>query len=304
MDGSRPLMLGLVGDSAAGKTTLVRGVVRLLGRDGVTPLCLDDYHRFSRADLLSRGLTAADPAANDIELMLAHLAALRSGGRIAKPVYDHRTGTLRGPEVVAATGLIVAYGMLTLTPPSTAELFDLTVYLEPDPELRRRWRLARDVSERGYTATEVASREPGRARDAARFVQVQRPLADVVVRFRPHAGATGAADLDAEISLRPRGRPDDPLCLALAAAAIPGLRVERADADEDGRPCDRVHVDAAIEPGRADEAAAIIQEYLPGIPRVARDAIGQIREGGAVRHAPSLALAQLLIVARLVEGRR
>ena len=50
MHGTEPLMLGLVGASAAGKATLVRGVVRLLGQHGVTPLCLDDYHRYARAD--------------------------------------------------------------------------------------------------------------------------------------------------------------------------------------------------------------------------------------------------------------
>jgi phosphoribulokinase len=88
-------MLGLVGESAAGKTTLVRGVVRLLGRDGVTPLCLDDYHRYSRAELQACGLTAADPAANDLGLMAVHLAELRAGRRISKPLYDHRSGTLR-----------------------------------------------------------------------------------------------------------------------------------------------------------------------------------------------------------------
>lgn len=302
MDGTRPLMLGLVGESAAGKTTLVRGVVRILGRDGVTPLCLDDYHRFSRADLLARGLTAADPAANNIELMLEHLATLRSGGRIAKPVYDHRTGTIRGPEVVASSGLVVAYGMLTLTPADTAALFDLSVYLDPDPALRRAWRLARDVSERGYTAAEVAAREPDRDRDAARFVQVQRPLATAVVRFSPHAGAAdSAADLDVQIALR--GDSPDPLCAALGASQIPGMRVERVAADADGRPCDLVRVDATIAPGQAAQAAAIIWEFLPGVQRVALETIGQVRDGGAVRHAAALALAQLLLVARLAEAR-
>lgn len=295
-------MLGLVGESAAGKTTLVRGVVRILGREGVTPLCLDDYHRFSRADLLARGLTGADPAANDVELMLAHLAALRAGGRISKPVYDHHTGTLRGPEVVAATGLVVAYGMLTLADPRAAELFDLSVYLDPDAELRRAWRLARDVSERGYTAEAVAALEPARARDAERFVRAQRPLADVVVRLRPHAGDRAQPDLDVEVGLRRKDGPD-PLCVALAAAPIPGLRVEQAAADEDGRPCDRVLVDALIEPEPAAAAAALIWEFLPGVQPVALATIGQVREGNEVRHAEALALAQLLIVARLAEAR-
>ena len=42
---SRPIILGIVGDSAAGKTTLTRGIAQILGEDQVTTLCTDDYHR-------------------------------------------------------------------------------------------------------------------------------------------------------------------------------------------------------------------------------------------------------------------
>lgn len=301
METTRPLMLGLVGESAAGKTTLVRGVVRLLGRDGVTPLCLDDYHRYSRAEMLARGLTAADPAANDLDAMARHLAELRQGGQITKAIYDHRTGALRGPEVVAATGLVVAYGMLTLAVPRAHELFDMTVYLEPELALRRAWRAVRDVRERGYLADEVATQAPARERDATRFVQVQRPLASTVVRMRQNSATKNA--LDIEVSLRSDNGSGDPLCAALGAAAIPGLRTEQLAADEDGRPCDRVVVDATIDPGCAAEAAALIWQRLEGVQRLPLEQVGQVRDGAETRHAPALALVQLLLVARLVAAR-
>ena len=44
----RPIILGVVGDSAAGKTTLTRGLVRVLGEENVTHVCADDYHRYDR----------------------------------------------------------------------------------------------------------------------------------------------------------------------------------------------------------------------------------------------------------------
>ena len=44
----RPVILGVVGDSAAGKTTITRGLVRILGEDRVTHVCTDDYHRYDR----------------------------------------------------------------------------------------------------------------------------------------------------------------------------------------------------------------------------------------------------------------
>ena len=41
----RPIVLGVVGDSGAGKTTLTRGLVRVLGDGNVAHLSADDYHR-------------------------------------------------------------------------------------------------------------------------------------------------------------------------------------------------------------------------------------------------------------------
>jgi phosphoribulokinase len=38
----RPVILGVVGDSAAGKTTITRGLVRVLGEEHVAHICTDD----------------------------------------------------------------------------------------------------------------------------------------------------------------------------------------------------------------------------------------------------------------------
>ncbi|MGL4620237.1 MAG: zeta toxin family protein, partial [Chroococcidiopsis sp.] len=45
---NRPIVLGIVGDSAAGKTTLTKGIAQVLGEENVTVICTDDYHRYDR----------------------------------------------------------------------------------------------------------------------------------------------------------------------------------------------------------------------------------------------------------------
>ncbi|MGQ9925470.1 MAG: uridine kinase [Chloroflexaceae bacterium] len=304
MESRRPLMLGLVGDSASGKTTLVRGVVRILGHNGVTPIALDDYQRYSREERNARNLTDADPQANDLELMVEHLRVLRAGGQINKPVYDHRTGLRRDPELVAATGLVIAYGMLTLTPPSVADLFDLTIYLDPDESLRRAWRLERDVRERGYSPAEVVAREPARERDAARFIHCQRPLASTVLRVRPAAtGPAGALDTELIIRHGVEAHPLDPVCADLAAAPYPGLRIDRDIVDEDGREGDRITIESTLTPATAGRVADLVWSYLPGAIRVPLEQIGQTRAGSTAHHDPALALVQLFIVGGLVRTR-
>ena len=46
--GRRPIIIGIVGDSAAGKTTISKGLVQLLGPERVTHVCTDDYHKLDR----------------------------------------------------------------------------------------------------------------------------------------------------------------------------------------------------------------------------------------------------------------
>ncbi len=304
MESRRPLMLGLVGDSASGKTTLVRGVVRILGHNGVTPIALDDYQRYSREERNARNLTDADPQANDLELMVEHLRVLRAGGQISKPVYDHRTGLRRDPELVVATGLVIAYGMLTLTPPNAADLFDLTIYLDPDESLRRAWRLERDVRERGYSPAEVVAREPARERDAARFIHCQRPLASTVLRVRPAAaGPAGALDTELIIRHGVEAHPLDPVCADLAAATYPALRIDRDIIDQDGREGDRITIASSLTPATAAQVADLVWSYLPGAIRVPLEQIGQTRAGSTAHHDPALALVQLFIVGGLVRTR-
>jgi len=95
---ARPIILGIVGDSASGKTTLTRGLVRLLGQDQVSLMCLDDYHRFDRSQRPAMGITPLHPECNHMDIMAQHLALLRRGEPVLKPVYRHADGSF-GPPV-------------------------------------------------------------------------------------------------------------------------------------------------------------------------------------------------------------
>ena len=59
---ARPIVLGVVGDSGAGKTTLTRGLARVLGERSVSYVSGDDYHRYERAHRAELGITPLQPA--------------------------------------------------------------------------------------------------------------------------------------------------------------------------------------------------------------------------------------------------
>ena len=60
----RAIVVGVVGDSGAGKTTITRGLTRVIGDAHVTHVSADDYHRFDRRQRRELGVT---PAASRLE---------------------------------------------------------------------------------------------------------------------------------------------------------------------------------------------------------------------------------------------
>lgn len=300
-------MLGVVGDGGTGKTTLARGVLRILGDNGVTPICLDDYHRYNRAERLALGLTDSNPAANDLGLMAEHLATLRAGGTILKPAYDHRNGVLRSPEKVAATGLVIAYGMFTLTPPGLDSLFDLTVYLDPDDDLRHTWRFTRDTSERGYAAEQVLALRPANDDAAARYIVGQRRQASLVVRFHTPGEPGEDADtmpqaVDVLLRRAPSSVALEPFLAFVEQRALPHIQIDREIIDEDGQASIRIRIDAQLDQSSYKALLGVLWPPAPGTPALPLTQIGL--PGSGTHRSRSLALVQVIVASLLIRAPR
>ena len=139
--GRRPVLLGLAGDSASGKTTLARGIEWILGPERVTQVCGDDYHRLDRKTRVELGVSPLDPVANDLELLAAHVRELAEGRPIEKPVYDHATGEFGEPERVEPREIVIVDGLLPFQSPAVRDRLDVKVFLDPEEELRHRWKI-------------------------------------------------------------------------------------------------------------------------------------------------------------------
>src|SRR6202012_5993102 len=80
--------------------------------------------------------------------------------------------------------------------------YDVRVFLNPPEGLRRRWKVRRDCSRRGYTTDEVLAELDRREHDSAAFIRPQQRFADIVVSFVDPGEATAErSDLDAELTL-------------------------------------------------------------------------------------------------------
>jgi phosphoribulokinase len=183
----RPTMLAIAGDSAAGKTTITKGLVQALGPDRITSICVDDYHRYDRQERKTVPFTPLHPQCNYMDIMEQHLQLLALGHPILKPVYSHKDGTLARPVLVEPREFVIIEGLLPLHSKLTRACFDCTVYLDPPEPVRFLWKVKRDTQKRGYTDEAVKADLARREVESAAFIRPQRANADIVVRFSPIA---------------------------------------------------------------------------------------------------------------------
>lgn len=295
----QPVILTVVGDSAAGKTTLTAGVAAILGPERVVALHFDDYHRYNRAEREAHGLTPLHPDCNHLELMEQHLAHLAAGKTIAKPVYDHTTGEVEAFQPLEAAPFVLAEGLLGLATPRLRAPCHVRVFLDPSEDLRECWKLSRDCTRRGYTVEQVRAEIARRRPDAIEFIQPQRGWADIVVCFYPNPSAP-AQQLNVRLILRPRLAYPDFSTLIARQGDPPALHL-RVGRDE-GRLTEILEIDGRLSSQQAATIEEVIWDELPGLHHLSPDQLGTYRDGNEPRHSHTLGIVQLLIAAQLLRA--
>lgn len=293
----RTVLLGVVGDSAAGKTTLSAGIAQILGEDRVTVLCSDDYHRYNRKQRKENGISALDPAGNYIDIMEQHFDLLRRGHAILKPIYNHTTGDFDPPEYIEPKEFIIIEGLLGYHTKAMRSQFDVKVYLEPEEELRIRWKVQRDTSKRGYTPDEVRTSLAKRVGDSRNFIHPQKKYADMVVSFyRPEGfNQETGAKLNARLMLRPT-LPYPDLSDVLECNTQNGrCPVTSQIGREEGRLTEMLDINGQITPAQTAQLEDVIWSHLPDLQHLRPEEMGEFTSGYKVVHSNPLALTQLLI---------
>jgi uridine kinase len=180
-----PLFLGIAGGSGSGKSTIARAIFEAVPTGAAVMIEQDHYYR-SQSDLSYEQREAVNydhPDALEIELLCAHLDALRRGESIDRPTYDFAIHD-RAPEPVhvPAAPVIVVEGILVLADERLRERLDVKIYVDTDPDIRLMRRIRRDLEHRGRSFPQVRKQyyETVRPMHLA-FVEPSKRFADVIV---------------------------------------------------------------------------------------------------------------------------
>jgi uridine kinase len=177
--------LGVAGGTGSGKTSVARAILEATGRERIAFLAQDNYYRdvaWESAEQ-QRAYNFDHPSALDTELMVAHLAALKSGLAIELPVYDfvnhRRTAETRR---IAPKPVVLVEGILLFAEPALRDLLDFKIYVDTDADVRLVRRIERDVAERGRSVPDVLRQYMTTVRPMhLDFVEPSKRWADVIV---------------------------------------------------------------------------------------------------------------------------
>ncbi|HEX9165413.1 MAG TPA: uridine kinase [Gemmatimonadales bacterium] len=180
----RPLLIGVVGGSGSGKTTVARAIYDFLGRDAAFVDQDAYYLDLSHLSLDERRLVNFDhPDAFDTDLLVAHLRQLQAGEPIRKPTYDFAAHT-RAEAVVEITprDVILVDGILLFADARLRSLFDIKLFVDVADDVRFIRRLQRDVEERGRSMEDVIRQYLSTVRPMhLEFVEPSKRHADVIL---------------------------------------------------------------------------------------------------------------------------
>ena len=244
-------------------------------------------------------ITPLDPACNYMDIMAQHLKLLREGQAVLKPVYRHSDGSFGPPAYMAPGRFLIVEGLLGYQTEEMRRCFDIRVYLDPPESMRRRWKVVRDCSRRGYTTNQVLEELDRREPDSEAYIRPQRHHADIVVRFAPPPGLDDEADathLDAHLLLRPElPHPDlsdvvgddERGLLLMSGRRRPGPARARSDS----------------MPATALELEERIWEHMHFASHLRSERLGEFTIGTDLHRSDSLAIVQLLVLYHLVTAR-
>jgi uridine kinase len=186
---SSPLVLGIAGGTASGKTTVARKLVERLKGRPVAFIDQDSYYK-DLSDLTleeRREVNFDHPDAFDTELVVSQLEQLKAGRAIEKPVYSFTQSVREKRTVrVESAELVVIEGILVLSIDAIRKLLDIKIFVDAEDDVRIIRRLTRDIKERGRDFDHIVQQYFRSVRPMHYgFVEPSKRHADIIV---PHGG--------------------------------------------------------------------------------------------------------------------
>ncbi len=182
----KPLIIGIAGGSASGKTSISRKIVETFNDyKSVQVIKQDDYYKNQdHLEMSERLKTNYDhPFAFDNDYLLSQIKDLSSWKTIEKPVYDFVNHTRsHHKEHIEPAEVLILEGLFVLEDLKIRKILNIKIFVDTDADVRFIRRLMRDVNERGRSLEHVVHQYENTVKIMhEQFVEPSKKYADVIV---------------------------------------------------------------------------------------------------------------------------
>ena len=182
----KPLIIGIAGGSASGKTSISRHIQeKFSDLTRVLVIRQDDYYKDqSHKPMSERIKTNYDhPSAFDNDLLVQQVHDLMDGKPIEKPTYDFVNHTRSDvSECCYPCDVLILEGLFILEDENLRNLLDIKVFVDTDADIRIIRRIQRDVIERARSLESVISQYMNTVKPMhEEFVEPSKKNADIIV---------------------------------------------------------------------------------------------------------------------------
>ena len=192
-DKDSTFILSIAGESASGKTTLVKNAAKACVKSDTnnvySVICCDDYYKDASKELteagsyeklFESGFSFDTPDAIDLELMRENLIKLKNGEEVYSPLYNFITCESKKDTVLKRPAKLILNEGLYVLHEKVRDITDVKIYVyTPFEVIKDRW-FARATS-RGKTGLAAQMQFHDVNQTAFRHIRPTMDIADVVI---------------------------------------------------------------------------------------------------------------------------
>lgn len=175
-------VFGICGDSGSGKTRLGNRLKEFFSNSFM--LECDRYHKWERGNENWSKFTHLNPDANYISKMNEDIFNLKIGNSIYQVDYNHKNGKFTENKIIDPSENTIVCGLHSLYQ-ENENLYDIKIFIDTDDALKTKWKIERDVNERGHKLENVLLQIEKRREDYIKYIYPQKNKSDIVINFFP-----------------------------------------------------------------------------------------------------------------------